>query len=445
MRRFLDAFLLFSAGAAGAGLHALGGLMLTPFFGPSPFFWANVLASLPLSIGLGAALGRAAERWRAVYGTAAAAGALVVAVPVALAPLARAVLDRDPDSLLAPAAAVLALLTLPSALAAVGAGGAARPHSPKGRGGMVLILAAGGVAGVAASGPSLLDPARLPPWIPLWMLAALLLLAGALGAGGAARVLAPFFALCFGTAFFLFSNEIRGYEYEKALEQAWALRAGRYYLETAGHRVLDRTEVARRYEELRAEIAKGRARSVAAVLVVESLRRMGAVEITGEGLRALLDLHLPAAAKPAVMPLFERVESIRSDGRGTIAFSLRWDREREGAREPIEVEIPDNKGGTTTFAFEADFTLTLRVDERPGETRTGIAIGPVEIERAGFFESHDTYKTPVLARNVRPFIDAHILGFSVIERRDAVEVHVQAQGPIGGIEDSVLQVYRLDE
>jgi len=466
----MHAFLLvFVAGALAAGLHALGGLMLTPFFGASPFFWANVIVSLPLSLSLGLLLGRpgarGAERLPSLpFRIGVGAGILTIAVPIALAPLARAILDRNPDSLLAPIATVLLLLTLPAA-AAVGAlpaamalaGGAEPGKGGKGgkpragaaaraigaivSGGPLLIFSLGAVAGVAAASPTLLDPQRFPPWAAILGLGGVLVVVGASGTGQAARGLALLVAAALAAAFFAAPNEVRTYGYTKALIQGFDLRVGRYYLDTAGRRTLDETDVQRRYEDLRQKIRYAPDKSVAAVLVVETLRGLGAAQLTGPGLLKVLDLYLPDHLKPRIMPLFQAIEAVRSDGKGTVAFALK----REAEDDPVEVVVPNEEGQLVTFVFTGDFTLTLLVQPGAEESRTTIDIGPVEVEKAGFFDAHDTHRTPVIVKDAKLFFDAYLLGFTVISRKDRVVLRVRGQGSIGPVQETVLDVIDLAE
>lgn len=433
--------ILFAAGAAAAGLHAVGGLMLTPFFGASPFFWSIVVASFPLSMSLGLAAGQVASRYgkkdwpRAHFGAAAASGLLVLAVPIFLAPLTRAILDRNPDALYAPILVTFVLITLPSAV-----GGAALARILGTRSGRettnaVLFLSLGGTAGIAVCAPVLLDPASLEPWAAIWMLGAILVVGGVLRLGPVFRILVLVAAAGIIGVFFARPNEVRSLSYRKALEQSWRLRVGEYYLDTAGQRVLDKTEIARRYEEVRSRIAKAGSRPAVAVLLIETLRGMGPVTITGAGLKQILDLYLPDSAKPKVLPFLSRVDSIRSDGKGKVSFSMRWEEDRAA----ITIEIPADSGDATHLVLQNDFNLTLHVSTVEDTTRTTIDVGPVEVEKAGFFGKHDTYRTPVLIEDAKLFVDAHLLGLSVDSSPRRVVVSARAQAAIGAIQESVLQ------
>lgn len=509
-------FVILAAGAALLGLHALGGLMLTPFFGATPIFWATVVLSAPLSLSLGLVAGQPAARLAArrpwvPNAIAAAAGLLVLAVPVVLAPLSRAILDRDPDSRIAAPLTVLILITIPSAAAAATLPGvvertrprpsnggeqpkprpsgertASRPSggvrasgsasgertrssasgeraSPSGRtkpdapapeppppppprrsalstpGVPLLLFSLGGIGGIAACAPALLDPDRFQVWIPIWGFGWGLLLTGAFGLGQAFGSVVIILGAALVPVFLGQRNEVRDHAYEKAMKQAWRLGVGRYYLDTAGRRVLDRSEVARKYAALHDSIAYASDKSIAAVLIVETLRTIGPATITGDGLREIFDLYLPVAVKPRVFPIVDKIAAVRSDGKGEIGFSLR----RLAPDEDIEVTVPNEQGEPTTIVFTGDFTLSIHVDRVLDETRTTVDFGPLEVEKAGFLSANDTFRTPVQIKDAALFFDAHLLGFNVISRKERVVVLVRAQGSVGGIKTEVLQIHDL--
>jgi len=440
--------LLLAAGAVAAGLHAVAGLMLTPFFGASPFFWAHVVASFPLSLALGILLGRPLRRRSAPatpYRIGAIAGGLCAAVPIALAPCARAILDRNPDAPFAPALAVLVLVTLPAALATAVLPTLARAVARKrgllpviiaSPGGALLVYAGGGVLGIAACAPALLRGADTPAWALLVGLGVALGIVASLGCPGRQRVLWLGVVLGAGLACGASPSEVKSYEFQKALAQSWTLRVGRYYLRTTGRRVLARTEVLEHWKRLRTEIASGK--DVPAVLIVRTLERMGACRLTGEGLRQILDIYLPERAKAPIMPLLERIETVTSDGRGKVALSLRWDDEEE----EIRVALPAGDGEETTFVFTRDPELTIHVDRGERDTVTTISFGPLEIERAGFFEANDTQKTPVRVEDAVLFFDAYLLDLSVVDAPETVTIVVRAQGSVGAPKDKIIKVFR---
>ncbi|MHC4392258.1 MAG: hypothetical protein ACYS22_13225 [Planctomycetota bacterium] len=439
--------LVLAIGAAATGVHAITALMLTPFFGATPWFWSLVLASLPVSIALGVTLGGYLVRRRRSGPSgeriAALSGLVVLCIPQAIGPVARALLDRNPDAALAPVLAVLLLITAPATGICAAIPGAMRPQQRKkkdafSRGGL-LLLALGGALGPVLTAPSLLRLIEVPLWTVLWGLGGMLLVASALIMR---RLRPPFLAagLALAGCLVSFPTEVRTYEYRRALERSWSLPVGRYYLDTARQVVLKETDVLRQYEALRSRLRDAPDRKVAAVIVFETLERMGAVQITGEGLRRLLELHLPEEAKPRVLPFFERVESVRSDGRGRIQFSLRWFDDDDDA---IRVSVPTVDKETLVFRFRRDFELQIRAERDPDVTRSVMEIGPREVERAGFLEQHDTVKTPVEIEDVALMFDAYLIGLSVTTRGDRVVVRVRAQGAIGGVEEKVIQVIDL--
>ncbi len=449
----IDLIRIVAAGAAIACLHAVGGLMLTPFFGASPFFWSNVLASYPVSLSVGIVLGSPLRRGRSQKSTprlAVLAGLLLLCVPGALAPLARGVLDHDPDALLAPAVTVFCLITLPSAVAAAllplrARGGRTGKRTLIERlvfseGAPLFLFAVGSAVGMLVTAPFLLEAGERPVWPSLWLFGVVLCVFGAVGFGRLGRLCTLGAGSALVAAFLTVpaAGEVRSFAYRKALRSAWDLRVGRYYLDTAGRRVLEQTEALARYDELREKITYASDKTVVAVLIVETLKSMGRVELTGEGLQAGLDLHLPEKAKVWAMPLVEQIGLVRSDGHGRIAFSLRQRLEQE----PIRVELPTSTG-MLTFLFTGDFYLQIRVADGERESRTFVDIGPVSVEKAGFLETNDSYETPVLLEDVSFFFDAHLLGLTIVTRPDTVTLLARGQGAIGGVKESVIQVVDL--
>lgn len=440
--------LIALAGAVACVLHTLVGFMLTPFFGDEPFFWAHVLASFPLSLGLGLALGQPlrGSGGAAPFRIAAWAGLLATAVPITLAPLTRAILDHNPDAAAAPMIAVALLITLPAAAAAAVLGAAGAIRLPKKAGwaqrvatspqASVLLFAIGGGLGLLVALPGL-APGEIaaPHTFPLALGVGLALVA-AFGLGPRARVLAlvgP--ALCVGF-FVTQDNEIKSVEYQSALSSGWRFRVGAYYLNTAGRRALASADVFAEYDALKLRIDGSK--RPAAVLVTETLRKMGAVQMTGAGIRRVLDLYLPAEAKPYVVPLLERIQTVRSDGRGTISFALAWDQQEN--KDEIRITIPTVDDAELTFVFTRDFELSIHVEEDENGTHTNVGIGPVEIEKAGFFESNDTYKTPVRIEDAVLFLDAYLQALRIVSQDGRVVVSVQAQASVGGVTEKVVQV-----
>ena len=163
------------------------------------------------------------------------------------------------------------------------------------------------------------------------------------------------------------------------------------------------------------------------ILTLEMLQRLGEVTVTGEGLRGTLELLLDPAGKPFVMPFFEQVESIRSDGKGMLYVTIKRTRGEEGQRFQVPGKAP---GDQVEFWFKDDFTIHL--------IHTGniwkLEFGPVEIEHAGIFEVNDTKRTPLRVLNVALWVDASLLGIVIEDHPDQLVLRAVAQGEIGDVQ-----------
>ncbi|MEZ0229295.1 MAG: hypothetical protein ACAI25_11770, partial [Planctomycetota bacterium] len=158
--------LCFVSGAALVAHHLLTGVILTPFLGGEAFVWGNVLGSLIVALGAGMLLGEVIGRLfggapRAGYRILAVSGTLIVVGSWLSPRIARAVLDRDPDSPWAPTLVLGVLTVVPGVLLAaivpsmIEASAAAETGSPATvtrRATRRFALAMlGGVVGLAAS------------------------------------------------------------------------------------------------------------------------------------------------------------------------------------------------------------------------------------------------------------------------------------------------------
>ena len=433
---------LFLAGLALTGSHLLVGLLVTPFFGDGPFLWSQIMLSLVLSIAGGLLLGlerlhRGADKGLRRHNLFTAAGLIFGASPILLAPWVRTVLDANPTGWITLPLALGPLLSLPgSMLVALVPLALADPSLRRGRLGRHGVLIAtllGAASGIAFVAPLLLWP-EASPQLALGGLGWLALAGATLEADGKRR-LALLFALALSCALALFCpGELQSLEYRNALHKSFKRRVGRYYLATAGRRVLERSDLKAHFEEILKEIETKEDRTAAAVLLtVEMLREMGPVQTTGAGLMDTLRPLLPEDARRFVFPLLEPYERVNSDGRGAIHFVV-----KPGFRNRV-LNVPWNARADEDvfkFVIRRDFTLLLRQRDRT----TNIEVEPKVVERAGFFEVNETHTTPLEIQDVKYFVDASVLGIRVENERDRVKIFVKAQGSLGPVVDQKVAV-----
>jgi len=433
---------LFLTGAALSASHLLVGLLLMPFFGQGPFLWANVFAAFILSLGGGLFLWKAIPpRWltaeRAPYAFAAAGGLLLSFVPLSIAPVARAVLDGNPDSWFSAVVTTILLLVIPglplaAVLPALLSGGGRR-RSQRRPEAKVAIAMLGASLGIAVCMPALLS-AEVPAAPMLGLLGAALAVLASFEIHMVLRFPVILLSLAAFTGCLVSPGELGSVQYRSALARGFQMRVGRYYLATAGRRVLRGTEIRRRYEDFVGKLEKAPDKPAAAILlVVDTLRALGPVTTTGAGLQSTLSPLVPKAAARFLEPFFERVEELSSDGLGTINFVMK---PGMGAL-PITIPRRPRKGEMSyKLLVKGDFSIALIRRGRNTELR----IGPHLIQRAGFLEVNETHETPLVIQDVALFVDAHLLGVSIENRPDCIAIRVKAQGSIGGVKNDVVQV-----
>jgi hypothetical protein len=439
--------LCLCAGGALVLQHLLMGVVLSPFLGSDAFVWGNVLGSLVVSLGLGMLAGEVLGRLfggnpRAGYRILALAGLLVALGAWASPIVARFALDMDPDSPWAPAMALGALTVLPGVLLAAVLPGMVEA-SVRDETGSAQKLARsamkrfslamlGGIVGLAIASWSLrhADDAKL--WAQLYALGALLVGLALVGLGGPGRGLAITAAVGVGTLISLSPSEIQYPRFQAALTEAFEMRgAGRYYAETCPDHVLTGTELARRLKAASKRLDQ-RDRKIAVLLVVETLKTLGPLNLSGSGLKNLLDIYLPQESKPLILPFVDKIASVQSDGK---KIHMKITRSNEDGH--AHFSIPGKDDEWQEFEILDDFDLILTY---PDEHTTKLEIGPQVIHPAGFFEWNDTITTPFKCKNVSLFVDASLLALTVENGTDQVILSAVGQAKIGKIRTKALQV-----
>lgn len=439
--------LALAAGCALAAQHVLTGLLATPFFGSEAFFWANVLGAFLLSAALGFALGDKASTLvggapRGPWRLLGLGSALVTLATWALPVVARAMLDRDPDSPLAPAATLLPVLVLPGFfLAAVvpasipGVGAPIEPgknpiavaHLALRRFSLALL---GGVLGLALVSYGLLHAEKAKVWAQLMGLGAGFVALAAFGLGRVGRVLAAVTLAVTAGLVFGRPSEIQSPEFEAALSDEAVLHgAGRYYARTADEHVLTGTELERKLGIAERRL-QGADKKIAVLLVVETVKTMGPLNISGKGLKNLLDIYLPRESKPLILPFVDKIKAVHSDGH---LFRFKIEREQDGR---AHFKVPGaSEGELQEFAINDDFDLEV-TSEGPNDRVTKLTIGPQKVE-PGLI--HDTITTPLVCKNVALWIDASLLSITIDNQPQEVLLKASAQASVGAVQTKLLQ------
>lgn len=432
--------LCFAGGAALSAFFVHIGLLATPFFGSGAFLWANVFACFLLALaagfGLGDVIATAAGRKhldRSAPRLAVAGGLLAWLAAWASPVVCRWALAGDPDWTLAPLVAIALTTLLPGALIAAIAPSELRVRLAEcdaRTGGRVALrlmglTSLGGISGIALSAKSLLRADEVEVWLFAYLCGALIVALGLTFLSNAARVggsaaLVGLVALCAARP-----SEVQTAQFAVALETAWkeGQGAGLYY-----RRTLDKTVLSD--DALRAHAAKvtgEESERSGVILACEMLLSLGEVTVSGPGLCRTLELLLPPDARPFIMPFFEQVESIRSDGKGTLHVRIKRSRDEDGRR----FTIPGGKPGEKVdFWFRDDFTVHITRDGHVWK----LEFGPLTTVKAGIFDLHDTYETPLRVLKVALWIDASLLGIILEDFPDQVVVKALAQGEIGAVQ-----------
>lgn len=432
--------LCFAGGGVLTASFVFQGMLATPFFGSGEFLWANVFAAFLLSLALGFGLGdlvaaaaghkhhdRAAPRLAVLGGLTAWAAAY-------LAPVAcRWVLGHDPDWVLAPTAAMILATLIPGTLIAAivpsevrqRLANEAEDDAAAARSSLRLLglMTLGGVVGVAVAGRALLDAGEVDVWLNAYGAGALLAGLGLLVADTPTRVAGAVGAVTLVVLAVALPSEVQRLEFAVALEDAWRGQRGAslYYRRTAmDTETLDAEALKKLADEAGATYKPG------VVLTCELLAGLGEVTVEGEGLRNTLKLLVRPDSLPYLMPIFEQVESIRSNGKGLLFVDIVRKRGVEGARFSLPGSEP---GDEVDFWFKNDFTIRL-IHERNDWT---LEFGPRTTERAGLLELNDTLRTPIRLEDIALWVDASLHAIQIKDHVDQVVVRAVAQGEVGGV------------
>jgi len=429
--------LCFAGGAALSAYFLHLGLLLTPFFGASAFLWACVLAAYLLCIAAGYGVGDILARFvgarnleQAAPRLGAAGGVLAILSTYLAPEICRAILDQNPGWNMAPIASLLACTLLPGTLIAAAVPSEVRARLEKSETKasdqsalrLTGLVALGGVVGVVISARALLALDEVDVWIRAYLVGGLFALLSTFFLGKIGRVFVPALLVVCGALIGLKPSEIQSQQFAVALEDTWRQHQGgsAYYLRTADTDRLSAEELAKR------AIQAAEREKPGVIMTCEMLEALGAVSVTGDGLCRSLDLLLQPESKPFLMPLFEQLDSVRSDGKGVFHCTIKRRRGVEGAPFKLPGEKP---GEVVDFWFRDDFTIRMI---KEGNVRK-MEFGPVTTVRAGVFELNDTRQTPLRVQNVALWVDASLLGIVIEDHADQVVIKVVAQGEIGDV------------
>jgi hypothetical protein len=291
----------------------------------------------------------------------------------------------------------------------------------------------GGVVGLGVASIGLRHAEETLIWQRLCGLGAALGLLGALGLGTPGRVATGLAGAGLAALLFLRPSEIQGAEFRAALRDAFdQYSAGRYYALTAPPHALSGTELERRLSEARRRL-QGADGQIAILVVVETLKTLGPVNVSGQGLHGLLDLYLPSSSKRLVLPFIDQIAGVTSDGR-----RLRFRIVRSPEDGYAHFKIPGKEGEEQEFEVRGDFDLAITTSGARDEV-TRLEVGPQTLEKAGAFEVNDTLRSPVVCKNVSLWIDACLLSVTVENEPDRVLVKAAAQASIGKVQTKLLQ------
>lgn len=432
--------LCFAGGAALTAFFVHLGLLTTPFFGSGAFLWANIFASFLLALALGYGLGDLLSRLAGPMNLKLAAPRLAVAgglgawLAAYMSPVVcRRILAHDPDWTLAPMVAIVAISVVPGALIAAIVPSELRVRLPDSdpetmaRAALRLLglMVLGGVAGIAMTAKPLLRADEVDVFMHAYATGALLMILGLAFMGPAGRGVSV--ALLVG-AIGLSAwkpSEIQDEQFAVALETAWkeGQGAGIYYHRTATKHLLTDEQLRKHHERVARQAG---AEKAGVILTCEMLLALGEVTVSGDGLRRTLNLLLKADAKPFIMPIFDQIRSVRSDGRGMLHFTIKRSRGKQGAYFNLPGKEPGSK---IKFWFKDDFTIHIIKKAHIWK----LEFGPLTTVHAGIFEVNDTKHTPLRVLDVKFWVDASLLGIILEDYPEQVAVKCVAQGSIGGV------------
>lgn len=435
------------AGAVLASWVVVGGLLGTPFFNLGAGYWGNIVSALALALGIGFGLGHriapiAGRSERAACRLAIVAGAAITGATWALPLLARAILDHDPDWRWASTIFALGVIALPGALVASVVGATVRVSDSETRlrieDGHVsaqrrfALAMVGGIAGVALARAIVLNSASERVYLFPYANGLLLMIAGAVGTGGAGRVLAGAIGAGLLGLILAKPSEIQRREFLVALTDATGdPGAGYYYLtsELTDQDMIKDSKARKKLERERRNVDL----EIPILLVMKTLKSLGAATISGDGLRRTLEIYLDQESMEPVLPFLRKIALIKSDGQGNFDIVIRPDPHVEGAK----ITISNDKGEPQVLLVKRDITLKLTESVTSTSNTDAIEIWPQE-KHPGIV--NDTTETPVVCENVALFLDACLIGFVVENKTDQVVVKARAQAKIGAEQTAVLQM-----
>lgn len=469
--------LIFAGGAALSAFFVHTGLLATPFFGSGAFLWANVLACYLLALAAGFALGDgliavAAGRidTKRLAPRLAVAGGLLAWVASWAAPeVCRWILAGDPEWTLAPAVAIAITTTIPGTLIAAIAPSELRARVTEvvadaalgdevvtedstvglrnvdGRTGarvalrLVGLMTLGGITGIALSAKSVLRADEVEVWLFAYLCGAVLVLLGMAFLATPGRVFGAVALAGLAALSALRPSEVQTDKFAVALETAWkeGQGAGVYYRHTLDKAVLSENAL----QAHAARVSRDEGEKAGVILACELLMNLGDVTVQGPNLCKVLDLLLPPDARPFIMPFFEQVESIRSDGKGMLFVRIKRTRGEEGRH----FEIPGEKPGERIeFWFSDDFTI--QITRSNDERMWRMEFGPITTLKAGIFDLNDQKQTPLRVPNVALFgaIEASLLGIVLEDDPDQVLVKALAQANIGAPREIEVKTIRKE-
>lgn len=428
--------LIVIAGLQISASHVLVGLLLTPFFGAGPYWWAHVIFNLLLALGAAPlfALAPIPARFhshRLALSYFLAGNLLLLGLPLCLAPLTRLILSWNPDSILAPALS-LGLFLLPASVF-LGAAVPALAKGPRssarqsfsGRG--LIYFWLGLLSGAVLAIPPLLFVNQVHAPLVLLGLACFGLMAFARELHGWRRWGAASLTALVSLISLLAPNELDSLAYRSALEQGFRLRLGEYYLATAGQRSLANSEILKAWEQTLASMS-GREDPVAAAVqaIARTLANLGAVETSGDALIGTLRPLLSENARRYVIPFLEPFDTISSDGKGRLLLVLKPGFKRKVLYSPLAARADES---VTTFVLENDLILDVSVAGAITEAR----FGPHEVMPRGFFELYESHRSPLRIMNVAAFVDAWVLSLTIEDGRKVVLLRARAQASVGPV------------
>ncbi len=308
--------------------------------------------------------------------------------------------------------------------------------SSKVRPSLVMFPLGGALLGAFVASNVLFVALELPIWVLGAAAGGLLCLTALTGAATMARVLAILLLAAFAGGSAFAPREIMREEFQEAVQTASSEHLAAYYELTRDSQELRPGELQQRIAELRGLVQRSSGDGAVIERVIGLIRNLGKASLTGDGLREIFRSTIEdESMRTRLLPVADKIQAIRSDGKGRIHFSVT---NPELGEDVVRVVVAGDGGDPDQeFVVKSDFYVDLALDEEARTTT--ISIGPLVITRAGFFESNDSYETPLVAVNaVGPF-DAHLIAVIIEETDDEIVIKAQGQGvSLGPLTTSVL-------